>query len=363
MEVPTDEGLKKLFEQKKLFGLIAELEDGTTTFEQFQRRSKEDWKDITGKAAGVDIFNYLRPEKTHDTAVASAKSLFLVIASISNALSTKGVRARLYRLADNYLGYYDPQKPNALYYQGTTLNVHVVFENKADALHFESHLRAEKVTMNSALNSLEIQSSVEQMESNSSSLARIYYEHYNATESESPQDTISQIGTAECSYFQHETEEFKYQRIEADWVFGSLGKAESCHLMSREHCRAFESLIKYDADKSNRLALSREFHGFYDALSFDLPIVNLVFSSRSEQAVVDGRFKIELVVRVLNAEYKERVFSRLKSSSALVEGDELAMMTTVLVLNPIVFIKCLEWKSKQIQKRWDDYFNMESAID
>ena len=62
MEAPNAIGLKTLFEQKKLFGLVAELEDGTTTLEQFRKRNKEDWKDIVGKAAGVDIYNYLHPK-------------------------------------------------------------------------------------------------------------------------------------------------------------------------------------------------------------------------------------------------------------------------------------------------------------
>ena len=61
MEVPTGEGLKKLFEQKKLFGLIAELEDGTTTFEQFRKRSEEKWEKYY-QLSGVDIFNYLHPK-------------------------------------------------------------------------------------------------------------------------------------------------------------------------------------------------------------------------------------------------------------------------------------------------------------
>jgi hypothetical protein len=36
--------------------------------------------------------------------------LWLVRGSIVNALSTKGVRCRLYRLAGSYLGYYDPAR-------------------------------------------------------------------------------------------------------------------------------------------------------------------------------------------------------------------------------------------------------------
>jgi hypothetical protein len=59
--------------------------------------------------------------------------LWLVRGSIANALRTKGVRCRLYRLAGLYLGYYDParrtgDKDSALWYEDKTLCIHVLFE-------------------------------------------------------------------------------------------------------------------------------------------------------------------------------------------------------------------------------------------
>ena len=86
MPTDADEVLKKLFERKKLFGLIAELEDGTTTFEQFQR-SKEDWEKYY-QLAGADIYNYLHPEKTHDTPRTSLTSISCKSQSINGPCST-----------------------------------------------------------------------------------------------------------------------------------------------------------------------------------------------------------------------------------------------------------------------------------
>ena len=153
----------------------------------------------------------------------------------------------------------------------------------------------------------------------------------------------------------------KFQRIEAESFFGGSGKAESCHLMSREHCKKYGSYLKYDNDKSNRLALSREFHGFYDGLNIKIPFVNISVVNISKQKVTGDRYSVTLKITVLNAGCKEMIFSRLKPGSAIVPEDDLAMTTTVLILNPTVFKKCINWKFKQIQKLWDS-FSGESTI-
>ena len=45
-------------------------------------------------------------------------TLWLVSASVSHASAAKGLRSRLYRLADEYLGYYDPCQAKDLFYDG-----------------------------------------------------------------------------------------------------------------------------------------------------------------------------------------------------------------------------------------------------
>ena len=61
MPTPTIEGLIGKFIQKKLHDLVNELDEGTTTFEDFMNRTEAQWKEIIGTAAGIDIFNYLNP--------------------------------------------------------------------------------------------------------------------------------------------------------------------------------------------------------------------------------------------------------------------------------------------------------------
>ena len=42
---------------------MEELKSDSKVFEDWKKRTKEDWKDIAGKAVGIDIYNYLNPRK------------------------------------------------------------------------------------------------------------------------------------------------------------------------------------------------------------------------------------------------------------------------------------------------------------
>jgi hypothetical protein len=269
----------------------------------------------------------------------------------------KGVRSRLYRNADSYLGYYQDGQ-QALYYAGETLMIDIVFKAEEHALRFDSALRNEGITVNSALNGLEIVADVSI--SDAVLGLRIYYKDYIPTDSESPQDTQS-VTTVNFSTYEETSEVFKYQRIEKLSIFGSLGKAESCHLMSGSHCRTFPSYSQYDKDPNNRMAMSRDLHGWFDHLNSDIPLFYLKVIEISEMPIVAGRYKVGLSVVALNQESANMIFCRLIDGSSQTD-DPLIMNTFVFVTNPIVFKKCLEWKEKENSKNWKEFYDMHSAV-
>lgn len=243
--------------------------------------------------------------------------------------------------------------------------IHVLFETKHDALDFESRVRNEKVTMNSALNSLDIDSNVLSNILSSRISHRIFFEHYIPAESESPQDTISQIRD-DLSVYVSSTALFKFQRIEATGVFGPEGKAVGAHLM---HCKNHKSYKKYDNDESNRLALSMDLHAFFDGFNMSsgiknltLPAISIDYIGGSDEPVTDRRYKVDLLVKVLKPEYRDMVFWRLKDGSSNVEGDENSRTTSVLVLNKDTFRRCLKWKLNETNKQWKQFLSMDSAV-
>ena len=209
------------------------------------------------------------------------------------------------------------------------------------------------------MNSLTIHSSVSTA-STAQLGERIYYTDYIPTDSESPQDTQTEISD-HFSTFEQTSEEFKYQRIEKLSIFGSIGKAESCHLISASHCRNNPSYSTFDKDPNNKLAMSRDLHGWFDQLNTDIPLFYLKVVSISDSVIIEGRYKVVIAVVALNQESANMIFCRL------IEGwtqtnDPLVMNTSVYVTNPTIFQKCLEWKGKENRRKWEDYFSMDSAI-
>jgi hypothetical protein len=290
----------------------------------------------------------------------STSTYWRVSGTISDSLAVKGVRSRMYRNADNHLGYYESGKPAFFYGESrTTLSINVLFKTEENALRYDSHLRSESITINSPMNSLTI-NSVVSTSSTASLGERIYYNDYIPTDSESPQETQSVI-TIQFSTFEETSDEFKYQRIEKLSIFGSIGKAESCHLMSGFHCRKYPSYSKYDKDPNNRLAMSRDLHGWFDHLNTEVPLFYLKVVSISESVIVEGRYKVVLAVVALNQESADMIFWRLIEGSTQT-NDPLVMNTSVHVTNPTIFQKCLEWKEKENKEKWADYYSMDSAV-
>ena len=102
--------------------------------------------------------------------------------------------------------------------------IHVLFKTEDYALQFQTQLLSEKFTINSPLNGLTIEYNLS--DSTSKVIERIFYEDYNPNDSNSPNNTITHFESF-FSLCSKSTDEFKFQRIEAESFFGGSGKAES----------------------------------------------------------------------------------------------------------------------------------------
>ncbi|KAL3658061.1 hypothetical protein V7S43_016905 [Phytophthora oleae] len=290
---------------------------------------------------------------------------WLVTGSVENALDTRGVRSRLYRMAEAELGYYDPanvlpdNKVQAFWYTNNDLQIHVLFKEEEHALHFHIRLHTDFIT-------IPITSRVSRAPCPRNEQC-IYSREYDAPESESPRETMSSVSPV-----------FKYQRIEIGTVFGPHGKAESAHLMSGSQCRQVKSCAQYDDDDNNRLALSHEMRGAYDSLGFDFPVVNMEVVFVSKLPVLDNRYQVrrhhfwmwaetEISCRVGRSACfgtQQTLFfllGRLKEDSART-SDPLVMKTFVHVEDPVIFCKNMAWKHKNVEQLRQDYFSMNSAV-
>ncbi|EGZ27517.1 hypothetical protein PHYSODRAFT_284109 [Phytophthora sojae] len=304
------------------------------------------------------------PEQEH-----AQTGLWLVTGSVDNALNTKGIRCKLYWMATLRIGYYDPtrcigNKNVAFWYEDKKLCFHVLFETKNAALLFETDLRTGPQTLGSPLTNQVVETRVAPANAVSTDLQRVFYCDYVPDDSESPQNTVSSISlTTSVSNLDPSTDEFRFQRIEDEKFFLPYGKAESCHLVSRKQSRDHKrEFAKYDRDSNNRLALSREMHGWFDGMSIEVPIVNMLPGSVEENQSIGNRRKVEVFVKVLDAQCTDRVFSRLKGGSTRTD-DPLMMKTFVHVEDPETFCLCMRWKHDDNAERWRSFWDMTPAVD
>ncbi|CAI5705423.1 unnamed protein product [Peronospora farinosa] len=289
--------------------------------------------------------------------------LWLVSGSIENALDTKGIRYHLYRLASARCGYYDPalrkeekDKDVAFWYEAKKLRIHVLFKTEKDAWLFKNALDSDPHTLGSRLSGQIVTCKFTRFEAGYIELHHIQFLDYDSQESDSPQTTLVSVSSSTIrSVLDFASEEYRCMGIEEDWLFYPYGKPESCHMISRKQCNRNKSQYgKFDHDPNNRLALSREMHGFYDGLSLDIPIVNMFPVSVEEKLSNGSRYKVEVLVKVYDVYCTERVFYRLKSGSSRTD-DPLVMKTFVYVENPDTFCFCMKWKHDEIEKVWKSF--------
>ncbi|ETI32695.1 hypothetical protein F443_20548 [Phytophthora nicotianae P1569] len=103
-------------------------------------------------------------------------------------------------------------------------------------------------------------------------------------------------------------------------------------------------------------------HGWYDGMSIEFPIVNMLPGSVDKNSSIGNRRKVEVFVKVVDAQCTDRVFSRLKEGSTKTD-DPLVMKTFVHVEDPETFCFCMRWKYDDNDKRQRSFFDMTPAVD
>ncbi|KAG2868320.1 hypothetical protein PC113_g1130 [Phytophthora cactorum] len=150
--------------------------------------------------------------------------------------------------------------------------LHVLIKTEDAALLFETDLRTGPQTLGSPLTNQVVETRVAAVTAVSTDLHRVFYGDYVPEDSESPQNTISSISsTTSVSNLDSSTDEFRFQRIEHEKFFLPL-------------------------------ALSRDMYGWFDGMSIEVPIVNMLPGSVEENQSIGNRRKVEVFVKA-NADY------------------------------------------------------------
>ena len=80
----------------------------------------------------------------------------------------------------------------------------------------------------------------------------------------------------------------------------------------------------------------------------------------SDHAVLNnGRYEVQLQVKLYKQDAAALILHRLNNSTVLENG---LHKVSVYVLEPKDFLFCLEWKRKEIEKKWKEISDMTPSV-
>jgi hypothetical protein len=283
----------------------------------------------------------------------SVASLWRVTGSISGGRKV-GFRRGLYRISQDNLGFYEKKqgvKENPFSYrENDILAINVLFENRSEALHFLATVY-ENVSIVSPNEEVKADVSVE-FALGAELDETILVGHYSPDKDSPPETPRNSVATELYDI----SPLFQYQRLEAERYFGAMYKADRAHLIDKPLCEKGKRFAKYQDNENNYLALSKEVHCWFDALSNiygKIPFFNLRISSVAEASdpAYAHRYRVDLIVEAFDVEAARLLFPRLKEGSRILT--DTTMGTFVYVLNPEDFRICLTWKAAKIDRLWN----------
>lgn len=266
-----------------------------------------------------------------------------------------GFRRGLYQMADDCLGFYESSKgmkKNPFSYQDDeTLMINVLFENRSDALHFRSavYRNADTVSPNGDL----VVTLTVVPVSDAVLDETILVGHFEPDKDSPPDTPRSLSGVTEL----YDTSLlFRYQRVEDERYFGVRYKADRAHLIDKTVCVKSKQFAKFRDNENNFLALSKEVHCWFDALSNvidKLPFFKLMIKevSPNPDPTNDFRYRVLLLVEAYDVESARLFFPRLKDGSKQINDTQAE--TFIYVLDPEEFRVCLSWKNDKIDSLWN----------
>ena len=256
----------------------------------------------------------------------------------------------MYKNAQTYCGYYHPSIP-AFNYNEKDLTLCIVFKTEVNALNFQTEF--EFLGTNIFHSQLKTESEVTLIDKIILG-KRIFLKDYESYEfggppEGSPDDSFLSESSSVYTEYSPTDDVVKYQSLEKiNWLeFGS----EGAHLVSKKTClkRKNDSLNR---SENNRLALSRQLHGFVDGLlNGRRPVVKLNYVPGKEEKV-GLRYRVTVGVQFLSQRVRALVEPLLKEGSRNTDNP-LVMECDVYVLDKDEFIESLIHKSNETNGIWN----------
>ncbi|KAJ1561478.1 hypothetical protein HK096_004578 [Nowakowskiella sp. JEL0078] len=278
-----------------------------------------------------------------------------------------GVRSRVFHFAMNSYGYYNVDQTNSIYYHviDEVLMLNILFETKDQALMFRNYILSylepygyETSPISAKIIDWGIQHLTHKFVD---AQLQILSTHYKPQDSDSIQTSPSQMNHSDTTIIGLGSDLIRFQSLEDLRWFGGLS-GESCHLIGSSFCSG--RLKKYDRSENNRLALTRDFHGFFDGLGGkSIPRLRISVYSFETTRNNEGRFPVTLKIEFKDIDIQLVLARKLKEGSVEIDGNPLLRSATVFVKDYAEFSFCINWKFEQVTEIWAAEDDMTAAID
>ncbi|SMN12409.1 hypothetical protein SPBRAN_859 [uncultured Candidatus Thioglobus sp.] len=288
----------------------------------------------------------------------------VVKAEIKDAIRRKGIRASLFKKAEEFLAFYYPHdESQSICYNGSDLNVTLLFKDEWKAGEFRVSLSQWKYHNPLAAKGLDISVNelLAEVHVEKSKLRPVMLSHYQAAESDSPVQTLadfegcaSSISNISVSIASLSDPICQFQSIEKPEIFQSC-EPYKMHIKPKR--------FKKVASDDNNLLIGTwtPFHQMYDGLKTNdaVPLVAIkpVSESDFEGPLFLGvppqkRFKVDIELEFSDENSASQFSSNLKDGS--IKVSETIWRSSVFMKNPEKFCENLKWKWDDTKRMWKE---------
>lgn len=305
--------------------------------------------------------------------IASLKQLivecYVVSAKFSNAKNCKGIRAALYKYAQEHQAYYysptspmDGSKTSISYDGEDNLKIELCFEEKTKALTFSCFLETwhQRNPLVISADAITVEAEMKVIQVESDELSPVKLLHYDHADYDSPLQSLAQfdacrLSPSTCSGASLSTPLAQFQSLEDIGALTGL-RPYICHVKPKA------KFLEIKNKEYNQIAASWYFHQMFDGLNTvdvktgeeNLPLVAVSpLTETKEEMVGDPPRKRTRVG--LELEFRDSNNARLivlKNGSTQISDTK--WKTFVHVEDADRFRECLEWKNEYTRSKWKD---------
>jgi hypothetical protein len=274
-----------------------------------------------------------------------------VNAAIVDAKRRTGVRGSVFVLgSESHAFYLQEGRAASVFHDGNHLHVAFLFENKSDAMSFQTAL--EKYVLqnpflglvNSALQldpQLHRQVLVPGVE-----LQRVSLRDYKTTDSDSPPWSLEAYAVSESQGTPATVDpERLHQCLEKTSNFCGV-KLYKMHLKSKSRFPALRD------EENNTLYRSWLFRQFIDGLNTESGLPGMVIRAEkvTQDGDVGGRARVNVLIELRSTDEATTVTRLFKDNSERISN--LLYRSFVYVTDPVLFTECLTWKYEDTRQQW-----------